>query len=98
MDQYKVSEPKRRLFTTYLSIWGFGSRPIVSTPGVPADRVKMLRDAFTKMFKDPEFMEELAKKSWEVKPIGGEELEALAKEVFNQPPEMVAGLKKLLSK
>jgi tripartite-type tricarboxylate transporter receptor subunit TctC len=98
MDQYTVPEPTRRLFTTYLGIWGFGSRPIVSTPGVPADRVKMLRDAFTKMFKDPEFMEELVKKGWEVKPIGGEELEALAKEVVDQPPEVVAGLKKLLSK
>jgi tripartite-type tricarboxylate transporter receptor subunit TctC len=98
MDQYKVPEPKRRLFTTYLGIWGFGSRPIVSTPGVPAERVKVLRDAFTKMFKDPEFIEELAKKGWEAKPVGGEELEALAKEVVDQPPEVVSGLKKLLSK
>ena len=34
MDQYKVNESKRRLVTTYLGIWGFGSRPILSTPGL----------------------------------------------------------------
>jgi tripartite-type tricarboxylate transporter receptor subunit TctC len=98
MDQYKAPEPKRRLFTTYLGIWGFGSRPIVSTPGVPAERIKILREAYAKLFKDPEFVEELNKKGWEAKPVGGAELEALAKEVVDQPPDIVAGLKRLLSK
>ncbi len=53
MDQYKVSDSKRRLVNTYLGIWGFGSRPIVATPGLPADRLKILREAFAKMFTDP---------------------------------------------
>ena len=98
MDQYQVPEAKRRLFTTYLNIWGFGSRPIVSTPGVPVDRLKVLREAYAGLFKDPEFIEELTKKGWEAKPVGGEELASLAKEVIDQPPEVVAGLKRLLSK
>jgi len=98
MDQYKVSEPKRRLVEAYLGIWGFGSRPIVTTPGVPADRVKILRDAFAQMFKDPEFSDELKKRRWEVRPVGGEELQALAKQVVDQPPEIEAALKRLLSK
>ena len=33
IDQYKVSDSKQRLVITYLGIWGFGSRPMVSTPG-----------------------------------------------------------------
>jgi tripartite-type tricarboxylate transporter receptor subunit TctC len=98
MDQYRFPDPKRRLFTTYLNIWGFGSRPIVSTPGVSADRVKILREAYASFFKDPGFTEEAAKKGWEAKPVAGEELEALAKEVINQPPEVVTGLKRLLGK
>jgi tripartite-type tricarboxylate transporter receptor subunit TctC len=97
MDQYQVSDSKRRLVTTYLSIWGFGSRPIVSTPGTPADRTQILRDGFAKMFKDPEFQEELKKRKWEVEFIGGEELQALAKEVVNQPPDVAAALKRILS-
>jgi hypothetical protein len=97
MDQYKVSDSKRRLVTTYLGIWGFGSRPIVSTPGTPADRTQILRDGFAKMFKDPEFQEELKKRKWEVEFVGGEELQALAKEVVHQPPDVAAALKRILS-
>ncbi|MBM4260873.1 MAG: hypothetical protein FJ145_05450 [Deltaproteobacteria bacterium] len=97
MDQYKVPAAKRRLVTTYLGIWGFGSRPIVSSPGIPADRLKILREAFEKMFKDAEFEEELKKRKWEVKPVRGEELQALAKEVVNQPPDVAAALKRILS-
>jgi tripartite-type tricarboxylate transporter receptor subunit TctC len=98
MERYKISEPKRRLVTTYLGLWGFGSRPIVSTPGLPAERVKILRDAWTKMFRDPEFNDELKKRGWEAGPVAGEELESLAKEIVNQPPDVIAALKRLLSK
>jgi len=98
MDHYKVTEPKRRLVNTYLGIWGFGSRPIVSTPGLPADRLKILRDAFARMFKDPDFGDELRKRGWEAEPVRGEELEQLAREVVEQPPDIAAALKRILSK
>ena len=98
MDQYKVAEPKRRLVRAYLGIWGFGSRPIVATPGVPAERLQILRAGFMKMFQDPEFADELKKRRWEAEPVPGHELEALAKEVVNQPPEIAAALKRILSK
>jgi tripartite-type tricarboxylate transporter receptor subunit TctC len=98
MDQYKVADAKRRLVNSYLGIWGFGSRPIVSTPGVPSDRLKILRDAFMNMFKDPELLDEMNKRNWQAEPVAGEELEALAKEVVNQPPDVAAALKRILSK
>jgi tripartite-type tricarboxylate transporter receptor subunit TctC len=98
MDQYKVAETKRRLVNSYLGIWGFGSRPIVSTPAIPADRLKILREAFMKMFKDTEVLDDLKKKNWEAAPVAGEELEALAKEVVDQPAEVTAALKRILSK
>ena len=98
MDQYKVDDAKRRLVTSYLGIWGFGSRPIVATPGIPPDRLKILRAAFTKMFKDPEVLDEIKRRNWRAEPVPGEELEALAKEVVNQPPEVAAALKRILSK
>jgi tripartite-type tricarboxylate transporter receptor subunit TctC len=98
MDQYKVAETKRRLVNSYLGIWGFGSRPIVSTPAIPADRLKILREAFMKMFKDTELLDDMKKKNWEAAPVAGEELEALAKEVVDQPAEVTAALKRILSK
>ena len=97
MEQYKVAETKRRLVNTYLGLWGFGSMPIVATPGLPAERVKLLRDAYWKMFSDPDLLEDMGKKGWEPQPVNGEELQRLAKEVVNQPPEVSAALKRLLS-
>jgi tripartite-type tricarboxylate transporter receptor subunit TctC len=98
MDQYKIPDSKRRLVNSYLGIWGFGSRPIVSTPGVPPDRLKILRDAFMKLFKDPEVLEEMKKRNWEADPVAGDELQALAKEVVDQPADVAAALKRILSK
>jgi tripartite-type tricarboxylate transporter receptor subunit TctC len=95
MDQEKVPEAKRRLATVVLGPGAFG-RPILATPGIPADRVKILRGAYAKMVRDSEFLAEAAKRKWEINPISGERLEALAKEVINQPPEIIASLKKIL--
>jgi hypothetical protein len=49
------------------------------------------------MFSDPELLEDIGKKGWEARPVNGEELEALAKEVVNQPPDVAAALKRVLS-
>jgi hypothetical protein len=49
------------------------------------------------MFSDPDLLEDVAKKGWEPRPVNGDELEKLAKEVVNQPPEVAAALKRILS-
>jgi hypothetical protein len=63
---------------------------------VPADRIKLLREAWNKTLKDSELLAEAKKRDWLVGPVGGEELESLAKEVVAQPPEVIQRLKKLL--
>ena len=98
MEQYKTPDIKRRQAVVYLGAGGFGSWPIVSTPGLPSDRVRILREAYVKTLKDPDFVDEAKKRGWELKPVSGEDLEVLAKEVFDQPPEVVEWLKKLLAK
>jgi hypothetical protein len=55
MDQEKRREAKKRLARVVLGPGTF-ARPILATPGIPADRVKILRDAHTQMLKDPEFL------------------------------------------
>jgi tripartite-type tricarboxylate transporter receptor subunit TctC len=99
MEQYKIPEAKKRLAKVYLGAGGFGSRPIVSTPGVPAERAQILREAYAKTLKDSEFAEEAKKKRWpEIQFSSGADLEVLAKEVIDQPPEVIDWLKKLLGK
>lgn len=95
MDQYKTSEMGRRLATVLLASNIFG-RPWLTPPGVPAERVKILREAWNRTVKDPEFLAEAKKRRWPVEPVFGEELDSLAKEVVTQPPEVVQRLKKFL--
>lgn len=98
MDRHKTPPEKRRLANAYLAVGAFGAWPIVSSPGLPPDRVKILREAYAKTLRDPEMIEEAKKRGWEINPVSGEALEALAKEVVNQPPEVVEWLRKLLGK
>ncbi|MGZ8484636.1 MAG: hypothetical protein ACXW6R_11925 [Candidatus Binatia bacterium] len=57
----------------------------------------LFREAFAKMLKDPEFVEELKKRNWEMEPVGGEKLQSPAKEVVNQPAGVAAALKRIRS-
>jgi tripartite-type tricarboxylate transporter receptor subunit TctC len=95
MDRYKTPESGRRLATVLLASGALG-RPILTSPGTPPDRVKILRDAYEKMLKDPGFLDDIKKKKFELDSTSGEELEAVVKEVMTQPPETIERLKKLL--
>ena len=95
MDEYRTPEIARRLTVLVLASGEFG-RPIVGSPSLPAERTKLLRDAYMKTMKDPGLLDEAKKKNLDITPTPGEELEALAKEVIAQPPEIVERVKKLL--
>jgi tripartite-type tricarboxylate transporter receptor subunit TctC len=95
MDQEKGTEAKRRLARVVLGPGAFG-RPILATPGIAADRVKLLREAYRKMLKDPEFVAEATKRQWEINAVSGERLEALAREVIHQPPDVIERMKKVM--
>jgi len=95
MDKYKTPESSRRLARVVLGSGALG-RPMIGTPGTPADRVKMLREAFNATMKDKVFLAELDKRKFDLDPVAGEELEKIVKDVMNQPPEIVARLKRLL--
>jgi len=96
MEKYKTPDAGKRLAKVVLAAGEFG-RPMIASPGIPADRVKILRDAFNKTTQDPEFIAETKKRKFDLDPVSGEEMESLAKEVINQPAEIVARMKKLLA-
>jgi tripartite-type tricarboxylate transporter receptor subunit TctC len=96
MEQRKVSDSTRRLASVLVSPDQIG-RPLATTPGTPPERVKMLRDAFKKALAEPEFIAEAKTRGWQVEPVSGEELEAIAKKVVVQPPEVIERMKKILS-
>ena len=95
MEKHKTADSGKRLATVVLAANEIG-RPIIATPGIPADRIKILREAFMKAVKDPELLDDAKKKKLELDPVSGEELEALSKEIIAQPPDVVERMKKLL--
>jgi tripartite-type tricarboxylate transporter receptor subunit TctC len=95
MEKYKTPESGRSLAKVILAAGDFG-RPLVAPPGVPADRVKILRDAFDKAIKDPALLAEAEKRRLEIDPTSAQEMEALAKDVMATPPDVVARMRKVL--
>ena len=97
MDQYKTPPAGRNLTTLVLAAGDFG-RPYVLPPNTPADRVKIIREAFQKTLSDEAALADAKKKRLEIDPTSSDELEKLAKEVVGQPPDIVAKMKTLLEK
>ncbi len=95
MDELRTPEAGRRLANVILASGVFG-RPIVATPGIQPDRVKILQAAFMKALSDSELLTEAKSRKLEIDPIGGEELEALAREVMAQPSDVIERMKQLL--
>jgi len=88
MDKHGTSEVIRRLASVLLSPGDFG-RPLLGPPGIAPDRLKLLREAFTKTMSEPEVLAEAKKYGWETNFLSGDEMAALAKEVTAQPPEVI---------
>jgi len=96
MDRYRPSDAKRRVALVLLGGDNFGNFPTVGTAGIPPDRVKILREAYAKALREPELLEEAKKRSWEVEHITAEELETSAREVIDQPADIIQRVKELL--
>jgi hypothetical protein len=95
MDRYKVGAAGRSLSKVILAAGDFG-RPLVFAPGVPADRVKILRDAFEKTINEAAFLAEAERRRLEIDPTTWKEMESLAKEVIATPADIVERMRKLL--
>jgi tripartite-type tricarboxylate transporter receptor subunit TctC len=94
-EEYKTPDFSRRVAHVMLAGGELG-RPMLATPGIPPDRIKILREAYTKALKDPELLAEAEKGRMEVDPTPGDELQELMKKVMDQPKEVVDRVKKLL--
>ena len=97
MDQYQTSDAKRRIASVLLGAEHFGQYLAAAPPRIPAERLKILREAYGRALKDADLLEEAKRRNWSTEHIGGEELQGLAKEVIDQPPQLMGQVKELLS-
>ncbi|MGE5538605.1 MAG: Bug family tripartite tricarboxylate transporter substrate binding protein [Gemmatimonas sp.] len=71
-------------------------RPLATTPGVSADRVKALRDAFDATMKDPEFLKDAAQMKIEVEPVRGEDMQKIVAKVLATPKNLAMKAKEIV--
>jgi len=90
-----ANEEDRQLVRLVIS----GSRlghPFATSPGVPPERVKALREAFAAMVRDPDYLKEVAAARLDPNPIRGEDLQKTVEELMAMPQAVKARGKKLV--
>ena len=78
-----------RLFSTDVVI----GRPFVTAPGVPVERVAVLRKAFDGMMKDKAFLADASKAGLDVSPVEGARIQRIVADLVHTPDAIVAKAK-----
>jgi tripartite-type tricarboxylate transporter receptor subunit TctC len=91
-----ATEKMGKTIMTMFSVSDRVGRPYVGPPGIPADIMNILRDAFAKVAKDPELKEESEKLMMEVEYVPASECLKEMQFFLNQPPEIVNEYKKYI--
>ncbi len=65
------------------------ARPLLAPPGVPAERVALLRKAFADLAQDAEFLAEMNKAKMEFGFVPGEEIDKVVALIAATPPDVV---------
>ncbi|MFN3889486.1 MAG: Bug family tripartite tricarboxylate transporter substrate binding protein [Beijerinckiaceae bacterium] len=72
-------------------------RPFLTTPGVPADRVEILRKSFMDTMNDPALLKEAQDSGVEIAPVRGAKLQEIVKEIVATPPEVARRAREALA-
>jgi len=95
--EFAKNDKDRALIKATFLLTHYG-RPYALPPGVPAERVKILRDAFNATMKDPQFLAEAKRLKRDIVPSTGQQLQKLWKDALNAPPENKAIIKEIFGK
>jgi tripartite-type tricarboxylate transporter receptor subunit TctC len=96
VQELAKNEDDRKVIQLIISGDALG-KPMATSPNVPADRVKALRDAFDATVKDPEFLKAAAAARIEVSPILGVQLENTVEKVLATPKNLAARAKAIIA-
>ncbi len=85
----------RQLFSLIFGPWTYG-RPLMTPPGVPAERVAALRNAVKATLDDPQFRAEARKINLEIQPVTPDAIEKVVAEIFATPQPVLERARDLL--
>ncbi len=89
------NDADRALLVAFAKQQGLGF-PFFAPPGVSVDKISVLREAFLKTMKDPDYAAEMKSMQAEINPINGEKLDALIRELYQTPRTIVDRAKAIL--
>ncbi len=90
LEYAKTAEQKQILQFLFAS-QSFG-RPYLAPPGLPPERLAMLRKAFDETVRDPDFLADVTKQRLKTSPITGAEMDRLIAELKLIPKDLVCRL------
>ncbi len=71
-------------------------KPFATSPGVPADRVALLRAAFDATMKDAKFLKDANRQHVQIRPISGAAVQQMVADVIAAPKSVTTRMKKVL--
>jgi len=84
-----VTDPVKKQVLGLILVRQELGRPLAAPPGVPADRLEILRSAFDATMTDPQFLAEAAKLELEIEPLSAPEIDKLLADAFATPKPIV---------
>jgi predicted outer membrane repeat protein len=80
-----LKDPDDRKVLELLALPQEFGRPFLAPPGVPADRMAVLRKAFRAVLDDPQFRAESARQRFGIEPVDDRQIEALLERAYAAP-------------
>lgn len=95
MGEFGRTAEEKEILQLYGSTAELG-RAIMAPPGLPAERVKALRDAFNSMMKDSQFLADAQRSKMELDPLDGISLQKIVNDTINVSPELSKAVAKAI--
>jgi tripartite-type tricarboxylate transporter receptor subunit TctC len=96
LSELVKGDAKGEAIAKFMSLSVTAARPLAATPGVPDERVAVLRRAFDTTMQDPEFLAAAKMRGTDIDPMTGEETQAIITAVLATPKEVLVDLKAAL--
>jgi tripartite-type tricarboxylate transporter receptor subunit TctC len=90
------TEEQKQIFKLVFARQPMG-RPFLAPPGIPAERVALLRKAFMDTVKSGEFLAEAGKMQLEINPVSGDAVQKIVQEVYRTPKAVAAAVAQMVN-
>jgi tripartite-type tricarboxylate transporter receptor subunit TctC len=89
-------DPRKEAMARFMSLSVTPARPLAAPPGVPAERVALLRGAFDATLRDPAFLADARKRGADIDPMTGTETQEVVAAFLATPKPVLDDLKTAL--